>query len=334
MKKRIISIALCLAMLLSFTATSAFASEVDGNEALSIGASTVNSNFCSLNDETEDKSVVLYSVAVELPVNTSDSYSMFFSAVENLSSKAKNSENLVVQANKDLHDFESVGIYADFCCPIALAEDGEIIYELTLSNNITNQVTIYENLQKDLVLDFYEGDKHTELQFLNSGGYRVNGGEVVPDDDGEVTYTISPETMEAISPRMRNHEYSLAPFGNASDYTIYQGTTSGNKCSWGVTTLVGMTIGAIATIIADRLGIKGAGSVAISLFSSLASALLTRCEIYGMEDEYWSWEFEIYEREDSMSIDRYYQYVGACFSQRDMKGTRFPHTHYYRNWFS
>lgn len=62
--------------------------------------------------------------------------------------------------------------------------------------------------------------------------------------------------------------------------------------------------------------------------------MIRQYEVYGMKEAYWSWEFKIYERLDSMPIDRYYQYKGACYTEKEMKGTRIPHTYYLRNWFS
>ena len=75
-------------------------------------------------------------------------------------------------------------------------------------------------------------------------------------------------------------------------------------------------------------------SIGISIFSGVAAAMITHCEIYGMEDAFFSWEFNVYEREDSMSIDRYYRYTGHCYSRRGLDGYAFPHTYYYHNWFS
>lgn len=57
-------------------------------------------------------------------------------------------------------------------------------------------------------------------------------------------------------------------------------------------------------------------------------------EIYGMEDAYWSYDFDQYESTESWSLERHYKYTGACYSQKDQKGTEFPHVFYEYNYFS
>lgn len=75
-------------------------------------------------------------------------------------------------------------------------------------------------------------------------------------------------------------------------------------------------------------------SIGYSIFSSIAAEMITRCKVYGMEDEFFSWYFDRYERKDSMSLNRYYKYEGACYSKENLKGHKYPHIYYYHNWFS
>lgn len=99
-----------------------------------------------------------------------------------------------------------------------------------------------------------------------------------------------------------------------------------NIISWGVSTIVGMTIGAIATIITTAFNAPLGLSILVSCASSLASAMLTRVEIYGMDDAYWSFKLKRYESTSSTNLDRNYMYTGNCYSKRNYKGTAFRYS--------
>lgn len=202
-----------------------------------------------------------------------------------------------------------------------------------MTDEITNQVTVEENSRGELILNFYEGDKHDCLKFLSNGNIVVNGEATISPSSAAVTCEEIPIVSTA-SARIRNSEYSLTPYGNASDYTKYITVYQGNQCEWGLSTLVGSATSTIATIICKYVTMVLGAQITISIFSSVASALITRCEIYGMEDAYFSWKFSVYQRSDSYALDYYYKYTGYCYSRRDYAGTSFPHTYYYHNYFT
>ena len=268
--------------------------------------------------------------AVDNKYNTGDIYD----SENTLFKDRMSSPQVSAQIKDDLHKLEKVGILSDMCHPSRITSSGAIEYTVDFSDTISDKITIYENDNKDLTINFYEGNTHTVLQFLSDGRLSVNGGKAVPYKATEIYYTPSLRGSSSGPLRMSNVEYSLSPFGPASSYTLYCGTYSGTKCSWGVATLVGLATGAVATIICAAVNAGLALSLGASIFSGVAAALITRCEIYGMDDAYYSWQFEKYERTDSMSIDRYYKYTGACYSRKNLAGTAYPHTYYYHKWFS
>lgn len=299
MKKRI-SILLSLSLILSLC-SQAFATENNKSDATSN----------SLNDITVSKSEIL----AILPSETEY-------------------DEMYHQVVTDLIDLSSIYIETELCTPVSIGQDGLVLYNITYPNGIVNQITTQRNSNGCIVLHFYEGELHNEVIVLENGNLLVDGQLVNIQNNNTTTQSYIEPSNNAVSPRMRNSEYSLSPWGNASDYTNYRRTDSGNTCSWGVSTLVGLTTGTVATIICAAVNAGLGLAIGSSIFSSVAAAMITRCEIYGMEDAYFSWKFDVYERQDSMSIDRYYQYTGYCYSQRDFEGHAFPHTYYYHNWFS
>lgn len=265
--------------------------------------------------------------AVDKKYNTDDSDCALFGGL-------MSSPQVSAQIKDDLQKLEKVGILSNMCHPSRITSSGAIEYTVDFSDTISDRITISENENKDLTINFYEGSTHTVLQFLNDGRMRVNGGEAVPYKASEIYYTPSIGGSSSGPLRMSNVEYSLSPFGSASSYTLYCGIYSGAKCSWGVATLVGLATGAVATIICAAVNAGLAISLGASIFSGIAAALITRCEIYGMDDAYYSWQFAKYERTDSISVNRYYKYTGACYSKKDLDGTKYAHTYYYHKWFS
>lgn len=241
---------------------------------------------------------------------------------------------LYTQVMEDLIDISGAYIEPNLCKPISISQNGLIRYNITYPDGIVNEIETERNADGLIVLHFYEDEIHNEIIILENGNLLVDGQLVDIQNNNMMTQTGGVTMDNTVQPRMRNHEYSMTPWGNAADYTIYCGTWSGNQCSWGVSTLVGLATGTVATIICSKVNAKLGLSIGASIFSSVASAMITRCEIYGMEDAYFSWEFRTYESEDSMSIDRLYQYTGACYSRRNLEGAEFAHTYYYRNWFS
>lgn len=243
-------------------------------------------------------------------------------------------DELYSQVVNDLANLSSVYIEPDICTPVSLDQDGLVRYCVSYPNGIINHVTTERNADGCLVLHFYEDEIHNEVIFLKDGKLLVDGQLVNVQNNNLSAQSYAGSDNSTIMPIMRNADYSLTPWGSASDYTIYRGYHSSNTCSWDISTLLGVATGVVATIICYAVNAGLGLSIGSSIFSGVAAAMITRCEIYGMEDAYFSWEFYIYERVDSMSIDRYYQYTDACWSQRNLSGHRFPHTYYENNWFS
>lgn len=137
-----------------------------------------------------------------------------------------------------------------------------------------------------------------------------------------------------IQPRARYDEFSLTPWGSASEYNIDRGVYAGNRCEWGVETIANLLVATVAAIIAAKINPEVGCSIAIAIFTTVASSMISNASIYGMEDAYFSWEFARYERQGSYSLDTYYEYTGACYSRPCKQGTTYPHTFYRHNYFS
>lgn len=194
------------------------------------------------------------------------------------------------QVEKDLIDLSSAYIEADLCTPAGIGQDGLIRYNIIYPNGIINQVATERNADGCIVLHFYEGEIHNEVIVLENGNLLVDGQLVNVQNNRMTTQSYIEVGNNAVTPRMRNYEFSLSPWGNASDYTNYCNTSSANTCSWGVATLVGLTTNTVATIICSMINATLKLSIGISIFTGVASAMITRCEVYGMEDAYLSWE--------------------------------------------
>lgn len=237
---------------------------------------------------------------------------------------------------EDLHELSTLGYSKEYISPIDVI-DGKIVYEVNFDDYI-DQITIEKVFNGDLILNFYEGDKHDELIISADGSMRVNGFELIyssyADESGLLGSNVEASSNSIVAPQARYEHYSKNPIKNKSTYTISAGKYESNIISWGVSTIVGMTIGAIATIITMSFNAPLGLSILVSCASSLASAMLTRVEIYGMDDAYWSFKLKRYESTSSTNLDRNYMYTGNCYSKRNYKGTAFPHTFYYQNYFA
>lgn len=94
-----------------------------------------------------------------------------------------------------------------------------------------------------------------------------------------------------------------------------------------------LTVSVACSVLSTALG-NGMGYIlGTALFSALVSSMIQEYTIYGAKAGF-SWKMDVYEREDSMSIDRYYMNTGTVYTDYDFSGTSFPHTFYTHNWFS
>ena len=236
----------------------------------------------------------------------------------------------------DLNKLNALGFCKENIFPVDVV-GGRIVYEVDF-DTVTNQITIEKTAVGDLIINFYEDDKHDVLMIAESGNMQINGYSIVYDSTFEDSAGETGDLKQPIgvitSTQARYDYYSKKPIKNKSTYTIYLGEYASNIISWGVSTIVGMTVGAIATIITTAFNAPLGLSIFVSCATSLASAMLTRAEIYGMDDAYWSFKLKKYESTSSNSLDRNYMYTGNCYSKRNYKGTSFSHTFYYQNYFS
>lgn len=267
--------------------------------------------------------------AVEIPTPTSLSPATL-EWIEDNSTMAN--IDLRQQVVSDFESLSSVGILSDFCTPYSIRSDGKIVYDLQLTENITNQITTHWDTQNQLVVEFYEDDKHDTVVYLNNGSLLVNGCLI--DNHNSVVSFASSSGNVTIQPRARYDDFSLSPWGSASEYTIDAGVYTGSFCSWGVETIANLSIGAVAAIICDAVKAKLGLAILITIFSTVASNMINYTTIYGMEDAYYSWEFSVHKRQGSFILEDYYEYEGACWSRRNLQGTEFEHTFYRRNYFS
>jgi hypothetical protein len=236
----------------------------------------------------------------------------------------------------DLNELNALGFCKENIFPVDVV-GGRIVYEVDF-DTVTNQITIEKTAVGDLIINFYEDDKHDVLMIAESGNMQINGYSIVYDSTFEDSAGETGDSKQPIgvitSTQARYDYYSKNPIKNKSTYTIYLGEYASNIISWGVSTIVGMTVGAIATIITTAFNAPLGLSIFVSCATSLASAMLTRAEIYGMDDAYWSFKLKKYESTSSNSLDRNYMYTGNCYSKRNYKGTSFSHAFYYQNYFS
>lgn len=239
------------------------------------------------------------------------------------------------KVSNDFSDLEDAFVDTNTCTPLRITDDGRILYEVSFQNGIVNQATVERDDDNILTVDYYEGEIHNVVKFLPNGNLLVDGTEVeITADNNQYEPPLSSKNVLPPPLRMSNSEYSLSPWGPESYYSTYRGSYSGDSCSWGVSTLVGLAVGTVATILSSHISPGLGFSVYSNLLSGVASSMITHCNIYGMEDAYFSWDFAKFESVASMATDHYYKFTGYCHSRHGGGGTHFPHTFYKHTYFT
>ena len=255
-----------------------------------------------------------------------DGYIRSLAHSSNMSAK-----ELLKLSESDRNNFAELGISSEVLTPNSINEDGKIVYRV-MFGSVANDIVTLTTANGERVFHFYEGDIHTELKIVENVGLYVNGTLAQPVKS---SFT---ETSDAGQTRARYSEWSTNPYYPISSYVIPSGVYEDNTVSWGVSTLVGLAVGAITSIVLYAIGnvftISLSGQLMINAFTGFAAAMQTRCEIYGMEDAYFSFSFTRYATDEALPLEFSYMYEGACYSRRDCKGTVYPHTMYYLNCFT
>ncbi len=243
---------------------------------------------------------------------------------------------LIEKARNDIDNLESVGFETNRLKIERVSPFGEIAYKFKCTDEIDSLIIANEDNQGNLVLNIYEGTKHNELVYLNDGGLLVDGNRISILFEEVNTKKEGLQNTECVAyANARYSQYSTSPFVSSSTYTNYITTYKANKNEWGVETIVDLGVTVVAAILAYHIGPITLGqNIGVSILTYVASSMIHHAEIYGMEDAYWSYDFDQYESTESWSLERHYKYTGACYSQKDQKGTEFPHVFYEYNYFS
>ncbi|MGM9670767.1 MAG: hypothetical protein ACI3XD_04250 [Oscillospiraceae bacterium] len=287
------------------------------------------------------KKVLSFIIALSL-VMSSTIQSYAISEATTTSDKNENFDLLKLhdsQIQEDILAFESIGMDESLIADVEIVNNN-MIYTMEFPNEVINYATIEETPAGDLVIDYYDNQYHNEVIITSDGKLYVDGSLIEFECKEYVDPQLLSQNAEAsaapsnITPRMRNADYSLSPFGSASNYTTYVKSFSGNAVSWGTSTAAGLVLGTMVTIICSAFNAGMLVSIGASIVSGLAASMLSYYQVYGMQDAFFSWKFDMYNRTDSMTIDRYSKYTGACFSRKDFQGTKYSHTYYEHNYFS
>jgi len=244
--------------------------------------------------------------------------------------------NMIEKARNDIDNLESVGFESNRLNIEKVSKSGEITYKFCLTDIIESNITVNEDSHGSLILNIYEDTKHNELVYLSDGGLLVDGKRV------DFSFEVVNEKKEVLQnpegiayANSRTSHYSTSPFVSGSTYTNFIKTYRANKNEWGVETIAQLAVSVVAAILAYKINSITVGeTIQVSIMSFIASAMISRVNIYGMEDAYWSYEFDKYESTESWSLDRHYKYTGACYSRRNQDGTVYPHTFYEYNYFN
>ena len=262
--------------------------------------------------------------------------SNFETSIKDIARTDSESASLVAQARVDLSNLESVGFEPATIKPQSVNSNGKIVYEVALSDDVTDKITTSEDTQGNLTLNFYEGNKHNVLVFLANGDLLVDGHKI-PSSSGNTTKAENESSSQSeplAHANSRNDEFSTSPWGSPSSYNNVTGDISANTCDWGVATIASLAVGVVATIIAYYTASKLSAQIAISCFATVAAAMISYTEIHGMDDAYFSYYFAIYHRNDYTTYDGYSCYCGDCYSQKNHGGTPFDCKFYRHSWFS
>lgn len=225
-----------------------------------------------------------------------------------------------------------MGFTREFIQGAYINSAGQVFYNIAFPCGVQSRVYVCEEKNGTLKAEIYEGNKHNTLEYKANGDMYIDGNKCYM----EITFFQKSEAtideMSNVSPRMRNVEHSLSPWGSQSSYNQYLSSYEGNRCSWGVD-FARLTVSVACSVLSTALG-NGMGYIlGTALFSALVSSMIQEYTIYGAKAGF-SWKMDVYEREDSMSIDRYYMNTGTVYTDYDFSGTSFPHTFYTHNWFS
>lgn len=281
------------------------------------------------------KKIISFIIVLSMAFTISTSAFAFSSIDDEVEILPESNLNSSLTINEKIGILEEIGFDRKMITKTTLEGNGREILLLTFPGGITNQVNADKKSNGDIVIEFFENGKHNILELKPNGEQFVDGNPVKVSVDMYHKTAEELQTSEANSAaRMRNEDYSTAPWGSTSQYNKYTNTMVGNECSWGTSTAASLTTGVITTVLLAVFQADLSVSLPAGIVTSLATAMSTHYGIYGMEDAYFSWSFDIYEREDSMSIDRYFMYTGACYSRRNQAGTVFPHTFYRHSYFT
>lgn len=231
----------------------------------------------------------------------------------------------------DQNNFKYLRFDPEVLSPKSINEEGKIVYRV-MFGSIANDIVTETTANGDRVFHFYEDSLHTELKIVDGVGLFVNGVFAQPINHNHILASEMTQT------RGRQTVWDTEPIFPVSSYVIDAGVYEGNTVSWGVSTLVGLAVGAITAIvinsIAGVIGLSFSGQLIINAFTGFAAAMKTRCEIYGMEDAYFSFKFDRYKSNATNPTEVSYMFEGACYSRRDYEGTEYPHTMFYWNFFA
>lgn len=253
--------------------------------------------------------------------------------------------NKQVESDKD--GIRELGFELDMLSPHEINEDGNIVYRITLAD-VTNDIVVSVDCNGNYVFDVYEDDIHNELKIVDGVGLYLDGVLVQRERqyiDLSSADTLSEESIFETNSvdsqtRARFDLWSSDPIHPDS---IYSSTSSGvyqaSKVSWGLETLIGVAVTAVTAIILWAIqnyieAVDVTSSVLVSIFSLFAQEMITNCEVYGMNDEYFSFSFFKYSCTNDWPLEYTCKYTGYCYSERDYQGIAYPHTMYYLNGFS
>ena len=231
------------------------------------------------------------------------------------------------QYEADTIAFAEVGWDINLFEIYSISDDNVFRYKYTMPNNVVNYIEIHCS-GNDIVLDFYEEQKHDVVRFTDTGVYL---------DD--VFYPYTPAT------RARCEEYSYSPpWGNVNDtyiyrpsmYEIHNMTLPRNLASYTATALCAV-VGAVLFAANPTIPIAIRNAILLNPLSDLIERAVEHPLYSGA---YLSYCVEYYEHEDSYSLDRLYRCEALFFSCEECPDKSdpdysegIPCTYYYRNYF-
>lgn len=237
---------------------------------------------------------------------------------------------LVSIATKDYRNLESIGLTMDILKIDHIERGKNIVYRCDINDSLSDYITVCEK-GKTLILDFYEGNIHNQLEVKDNGDMLIDGFLI-----GSTMKSYSPNGGYdgELSPNARNRQFSKTPFkGKADDYNKKVRYYQEYEVAFGHA-ISSLAVTLIATTLLSFVTLGTFEAISVSLLLEAAGNMKYIAERYSPSSPTGSFKITVKEYPTSIGTDRYYKHEGEWYAQTKFGGTAALGDFYEYNFFS